>query len=240
MSAPPRASVCHRAWVRSSDPCSPPELQRGLVPHREDAPGRIALGCPVDDLGGEDGLGRRAVAAAGLAAVRVEAQDDPGSEVPCHEALVGEASDGPEVCEVGCGAALVVFVVAGCRERLLSPATPGRVVAIREVLGGAIGVGQVAQRQHDSGRLDQLIEQIGGGLVSGRVTTRDVPRREDLDWLPWHGGPKGWVRDGGKRTDRWRSRPRAGHEHQRRRGHESPAASHQAMALTRRSASSME
>src|SRR5256886_5146533 len=98
--------------------------------------------------------------------------DVPGAEIVAVIGLGRVAGGRAEVAEIASrGAARVVFVITRRRVGARFVAAPRGVVAVREVIGRAAGIGVVTQREHRSGN---RVEQVRGGVVVGAVAARDV------------------------------------------------------------------
>src|SRR6185503_15396914 len=128
-------------------------------------------------------LGGPGAAAADRGAVAVQHVDPPRPGGVGVVALRGIARRGPEVAVVARGARGVVVVVARDRARpRLDPwATPARVVAVRELRGGAVVVDVVAGRE--DGAADE-IEDAGRGLVAAGAAGRDVAGADEDERRP--------------------------------------------------------
>ncbi len=101
----------------------------------------------------------------------------PGPELVGVVASPGVACGFTEVLEVASGPFGVVLVVAGDGLGALLELSPSRPVAFLEVRRRASGVGLVAQG-HD--RPVDVLDQLGGSLVTLGAAAGDVARRDDL------------------------------------------------------------
>src|SRR5690606_3453026 len=161
VSHPPELAQVAVAAVR-------PGAEAGMVPVRDGA-GR--------GVRGEVGREPRELLGAGLDVdLAVQRDDVPGAEVVAVVSLARLAGVLAEVLEVRRRARRAVVVVAGDRPRALAVPSPGRVVALRELLRRAARVRVVAEREDGAG---DRVEQRGGRLVAVAAAPRDVARADE-------------------------------------------------------------
>src|SRR5205823_1714907 len=108
--------------------------------------------------------------------LRVERHHVPGAEVVAVIALPRRPGRAAEVAEIGGSPGGVVVVNPGRGTGTRLVATPGRVVAVREVAGRAVGIDVVTGRVH---RSLYPIQQRGRGFVAGRAAVGDVARAHE-------------------------------------------------------------
>ena len=111
----------------------------------------------------------------------------PVAQVEGVPALIGIAGPVAEVGEVACRGVGLVLVVAGAGVSPLAMASPRRVVAVREVPGGSVGICVVTQGQ--DGAL-QVIEQRRGGLIGDQSQLAMSPAAKTTGSC---GDSDGWV-----------------------------------------------
>ena len=99
----------------------------------------------------------------------------PGAEVVAVPALPTGTGRGAEVVEIGSGIGRGVVVIASRWARPCEMATPGRVVAVAELLGRARAVGVVAERDDGAG---DAIEKGRGRLIGVGRAIADVARAD--------------------------------------------------------------
>src|SRR5271168_5111223 len=107
-------------------------------------------------------------------AVGIHGNDVPAAQVKTVIAFAGWAGLGSPILKVGRRGRLVVFVISEGRLGALSKFPPGCVVAILEVCGAAVLVGQIPCGENSSW---DFFKQFGGGLRTGQIlATGNVSR----------------------------------------------------------------
>ena len=144
-------------------PVQDPRAVLGLVPDRRGALRRARGEVGLEPLL----LGR---AGAGIDVV-VDDDDVPGAEVEAVVALGRDPRGGAEIGVVRRGAGNRVVVIPRHRLGARLMTSPRRVVAVRELVGRAVGVDVVSGGEH--GALD-VVEQRGGRFVLRHVADADV------------------------------------------------------------------